>query len=119
MTRTRTFKLALLAAAGAAFFVYAWENLQATRLGYGIEGLRREIKDLEDRNNYLKKEIRISQSPERLQAEAMKIGLIYPEPESVVLLDDRPAGGAGTGWFAQLLRLSPHTHESSPSKTGV
>ena len=92
----------MLAAAGAVFFVYAWENIQATRLGYSIEGLRKEIKDLENTNNYLKKEIRVSLSPEKLQAEALKIGLVYPEPDALVLLDDSAADKPAKGWLAQL-----------------
>jgi len=95
----------MLAAAGAVFFVYAWENVQATRLGYSIEGLRREIKDLENANNYLKKEIRISLSPEKLQAEALKIGLVYPEPGALVLLDGNNGRTTAKGWLAKLLRI--------------
>jgi hypothetical protein len=95
-----------LAAAGAVFFLYAWENVQATRLGYGIEGLRKEIRDLENADNYLNKEIRISQSPERLQTEALKIGLAYPEPDALVLLDEEPGNRSEKGWLAQLFRLT-------------
>jgi len=92
----------MLALAGAVFFVYAWENIQATRLGYSIEGLRKEIKDLENTNNYLNKEIHVSLSPEKLQAEALKIGLVYPEPDALVLLDDANADKPSKGWLAQL-----------------
>jgi hypothetical protein len=114
MTKTRTFRLALLAAAGAVFFIYAWENLQATRLGYGIEGLRKEIKDSENANKYLKKEIRLSLSPEKLQAEALKLGLVYPEPDALVMLDD--AGNKPEkGWFAQLFRFTPNFRADTPA----
>jgi hypothetical protein len=109
MTRTRNFKLSMLAAAGVFFFAYAWENVQAIKLGYRIEGLRKEISDLENTNNYLKKEIRASLSPEKLQAEALKIGLVYPEPDALVLLDGAsvdkyPAAGhkPSKKWLAQL-----------------
>lgn len=91
----------MLAAAGAVFFIFAWENVQATRLGYDIEGLRKEIKDLENSNNYLKKEIRISLAPETLQAEALKIGLVYPEPDALVLLDDANGDKNTKGWLAR------------------
>ncbi len=97
--------MSILAAAGAVFFLFAWENVQATRLGYNIEGLRREIKDLENSNNYLKKEIRTSLSPEKLQTEALKIGLVYPEPDALVLLDDADGNKPSRGWLAKLLRL--------------
>jgi hypothetical protein len=106
MTKTKLLRLAMLALAGAAFFIYAWENLQATRLGYSIEGLRKEIKDLENTNNYLDKEIRVSLAPEKLQADALKIGLVYPEPDALVLLDDNNADKPAKGWLAQLLGLA-------------
>lgn len=112
-------RLAFLAAAGAVFFIYAWENLQATRLGYSIEGLRRDLKNLENSNNYLKKEIRISQSPEKLQTEALKMGLIYPEPDALVLLEELPGNRSAKGWFAQLLRFTPHSQADPSPKNGV
>ncbi|HBB66571.1 MAG: hypothetical protein A2X28_05335 [Elusimicrobia bacterium GWA2_56_46] len=103
MRKTRTYRLALLAAAGAVFFTYAWENVQATRLGYGIEGLRREITDLENANNYLKKEIQVSLSPEKLQADAARIGLVYPEPDALVLLDGDAGAKPSKGWLASVV----------------
>jgi len=105
MTKTKILRLALLGVAGAVFFIYAWENLQATKLGYSIEGLRREIKDLENTNNYLKKEIHVSLSPEKLQTEALKIGLVYPEPDALVLLDGVDSGKPAKSWLAQLFGL--------------
>ena len=105
MIRTKTLKLGALAVAGAVFFIFAWENVQATRLGYSIECLRKEIKDLENNNNYLKKEIRVSLAPEKLQAEALKIGLVYPEPDALVLLDDTAGSKPAKNWLAKLLRL--------------
>ena len=95
----------MLAAAGAVFFIFAWENVQATRLGYSIEGLRKEITDLENNNDYLKKELRASRAPEKLEAEALKLGLVYPEPSALVLLDDVKAEKPSKGWLAKLLRL--------------
>ena len=105
MKRTRILNLATLAAIGAVFFIFAWENVQATRLGYNIESLRKEIKDLKNDNNYLKKEIHVSLAPEKLQAEALKIGLVYPEPDALVLLDDADTDKPTKGWLARLLRL--------------
>ncbi len=93
----------MLAASGAVFFIFAWENIQATRLGYSIEGLRKEITDLENNNNYLKKEMRSSLAPEKLQAEALKIGLVYPEPDALILLDDANNNQPAKSWLAKLL----------------
>lgn len=100
--RTRPLKYAALTAAGAVFFVFAWGNVQATRLGYSIEELRKEIKDLETGNKYLKKEIQAAMSPERLQADAVKLGLVYPEPDSIVLLDEKGKSRPSKGWLARL-----------------
>ena len=102
MNRTRTLKYALLASAGAVFFVFAWGNVKATRLGYTIEELRKEIKDLDTGNKYLKKEMQTALSPERLQAEAVKLGLVYPEPESIVMLDDKAKDKPAKSWLARL-----------------
>ena len=105
MKKTKTMRLFVLAALAAVFFIFAWENVQATRYGYSIEGLRKEIKDLENANNYIKKEIRGSLAPEKLQAEALKIGLVYPEPDALVLLDGAGGDKPSKGWLAKLLRI--------------
>lgn len=95
----------MLAAASAVFFLFAWENIQAVKLGYTIEQLRKDNLDIENANTYLKKEIQISLSPEKLEAEAVKLGMIYPEPASIVLLDPQSEGKApALGWLSKLLR---------------
>lgn len=107
LKKTRNLRLAALGGLCAVFFLFAWENVQAVKLGYTIEKLRREIKDLESSNTYLKKEIQASLSPERLEAEAGKLGMVYPEPGAVVMLDGKPdSGKEGRGWLAKLLRLN-------------
>lgn len=107
LKKTRNLRLAALGVICAAGFLFAWENVQAVKLGYNIEKLRREIKDLESANTYLKKEIRVSLSPERLEAEASRLGMVYPEPGAVVMLDGVPAeSGAGRGWLARLFKLN-------------
>ncbi|MBU2575281.1 MAG: hypothetical protein KKH28_14525 [Elusimicrobia bacterium] len=102
MTKPRSLKYAALLSAGTIFFIFAWGNVQATRLGYNIEELRKEIANLETGNNYLKKEIQTFMSPERLQAEAVKIGLVYPEPDSIVLLEEKATDKPAKGWLARL-----------------
>lgn len=107
LKKTRNLRLSALGVICAAGFLFAWENVQAVKLGYNIEKLRREIKDLESANTYLKKEIQVSLSPEKLEAEATRLGMVYPEPGAVVLLDGKPAeGNAGRGWLARLFRLN-------------
>ena len=44
---------------------------------------------------------------EKLEAEASKLGMVYPEPGAVVILDGRPAAdSAGRGWLARLFRIN-------------
>lgn len=87
------------------FFLFAWENIQAVKLGYSIEQLRKDNLDIENANTYLKKEIQISLSPEKLEAEAVKLGMVYPEPASIVRLDSKPEDKIQAfGWLARLLR---------------
>ena len=103
LKKTRNMNLALVAAVCGLFFLFAWENVQAVRLGYTIEKVRREIRDLESSNTYLKKEIQASLSPEKLEAEALRIGMVYPEPGAVVMLDEK-AGPKNPAreWLAKL-----------------
>jgi hypothetical protein len=107
LKKTRNLRLAAMGTICAVAFVFAWQNLQALKLGYNIEKIRREIKDLESANTYLKKEIRVSLSPEKLEAEASRLGMVYPEPGAVVILDGRPAAdNAGRGWLARLFKFN-------------
>ncbi len=105
LKKTRNLKLAALCGLCGVIFLFACENVQAVKLGYTIEKLRRDIKDLESANTYLNKEIRISLSPEKLENAASKLGMVYPEPEAIVLLDAPPAAAQnGRGWLARLLK---------------
>ena len=105
MKRNRNIRFAALTAVSAVLFLLAWENIQATKLGYGIERLRRDNRDIENANRYLKKEIQSTLSPQKLEAEAIKLGMVYPEPSSIVLLDGKSKeSGRPFGWLARLLR---------------
>ena len=103
LKKTRNTNLAALGVICAVCFIFAWQNVQAVKLGYTIEKIRREIKDLESSNTYLKKEIQTSLSPERLEAEALRLGMVYPEPGAVVLLDNAPGKtNPARDWLAKL-----------------
>lgn len=107
LKKTRNLRLAALAGICMVGFLFAWQNVQALKYGYSIEKIRREIKDLESANTYLKKEIQASLSPEKLEAEAVKLGMVYPEPGAVVILDGPPAAAkAGRGWLAKLFNFN-------------
>ena len=103
LKKTRNMNLAALGTVCAVFFLFALENVQAVKLGYTIEKIRREIKDLESSNTYLKKEIQTALSPEKLAVEALKLGMVYPEPGAVVHLDGAPAKpNPAREWLAKL-----------------
>jgi len=107
LKKTRNLRLAALGGICAVGFLFAWQNVQALKLGYTIEKLRREIKDLQSANTYLNKEIQASLSPQKLEAEAAKLGMVYPEPGAVVILDGPPAADkAGRGWLAKLFNFN-------------
>lgn len=103
LKKTRNKNLAVLGAVFAVCFIFVWENVQALKLGYTIEKIRREIKDLESSNTYLKKEIQASLSPERLEVAALRLGMVYPEPGAVVMLDSAPGqANPARDWLAKL-----------------
>jgi len=103
LKKTRNMNLAAVGAVCGVFFLFAWENVQAVKLGYTIEKVRREIKDLESSNTYLKKEIQAAMSPEKLEVEALKLGMVYPEPGAVVMLDGAPGrDNPAKDWLAKL-----------------
>ena len=103
LKKTRNMNLAALGGLCVIFFLFAWENVQAVRLGYNIEKVRHEITDLEGSNTYLKKEIEASLSPEKLQAEASKLGMVYPDPGAMVTLGGAADQNLQTkGWLAKL-----------------
>lgn len=104
LKKTRNINLAIMGCLCAVFFLFAWENVQAVRLGYNIEKLRRDIKDLESSNTYLKKEIEASLSPEKLEERAKELGMVYPEPEAVVMLDEARQADPSRNWLAKVFR---------------
>ena len=66
LKKTRNLRLAALGGICMVGFLFAWQNVQALKLGYTIEKIRREIKDLESANTYLKKEIQAIEDKLRL-----------------------------------------------------
>ncbi len=67
--------------------VYAYQHLKAIDYGYQIEQLRSERSNLEKANSELRaQEMRLS-SPERIEAEARRLGLQDPEPGQIILVE--------------------------------
>ncbi|MCG2726928.1 MAG: hypothetical protein L6420_11880 [Elusimicrobia bacterium] len=99
--KKRILYLQIILMISAVLFVFVWENIQATKLGYRIENTRQEIKDFTNANKYLSKEIQTALSPEKLQKKALMLGMIYPEPASVIILDNKTKPDKkNLRWFA-------------------
>ncbi len=85
----------------AVLFVFIWEHIQATKLGYRVREITKEITAITNSNKYLSKDIHIALSPEKLQEKALMLGMVYPEPASVIILDKKDdSNKKNLGWFA-------------------
>lgn len=97
-------KLRFLRRAGAYTFglvlcafavVYVWQSVNVIRLGYDVEGLKKEKTRLVKMNDMLKIEVATLTSPERIERIATaRLGMKTPEDSQVVLVKrvDRVAG---------------------------
>lgn len=80
-------------------------NLLSLKLGYSIEKIKKESAALRNENNYLSKQIARYCSPKNIQAYALSAGLKYPEPYSIVILEEtKNQKDNKSVWFASLFR---------------
>ena len=86
--QTNTMKMiALCAACTSLVFLFVWEQVQATRLGYKVSRRRAELRQRQDRTAYLRIELARLRAPARLAEEAQRRLQMAPaEPESLVFL---------------------------------
>jgi len=70
-------------------FITVIINVEAIKLGYSIAKEDMEIKNLASNNKYLMKEINRNKSPKNIEYYAFQMGLKYPEPYSIVILDEK------------------------------
>ncbi|MFH1618658.1 MAG: hypothetical protein ABIG11_02015 [bacterium] len=86
----------------ALFLLFAWENIQATRLGYSVEKARMELQAVRNRNVYLQHRLLSAISPGRVALAARKnLGMVAPEPDQIVKLENETARPF-RGWLAKL-----------------
>ncbi|MBI5200416.1 MAG: cell division protein FtsL [Elusimicrobia bacterium] len=79
-----------LAATGAAtlVFLFAWEQVQATRLGFELDGARRGVQEARSRHAYLRLELERRTAPAELASMARdRLGMLPPSPDAVVVLE--------------------------------
>lgn len=69
-------------------FVAVMINISAIKIGYYIEKENNEIKNLISQNKYLTKQINTHLSAKSIEENALKMGLRYPEPYSIIILNE-------------------------------
>jgi hypothetical protein len=90
--------------AGSLFVLgLAWQQIEATRLGYEVERSRREARILRGRIGAIEIQLETSLSPARLSAQAKMMGMIPSEPAQLRVLDDGKAAPQRESFFSRLL----------------
>jgi len=78
----------------AVLILYVAGKVSIVRLGYRIEGLEREKKELERANRSLRIEASSLSSPARIEEIAVKrLGMIRPPKENVVVVKRKEGSG--------------------------
>jgi cell division protein FtsL len=76
--------------------LYVGGKVQIMRLGYQIEGLEKQKRDLERMNRSLQIEASSLSSPGRIEEIAMKrFGMVRPPKENIVVVKRRPGDAPG------------------------
>lgn len=71
-------------------FLFLWQQVQATRLGYVVGQTRAALHQQQEHNAYLRLELAHLQAPERIAKDAHgRLGMSAPNPESLVFLGER------------------------------
>ncbi|MDN5346807.1 MAG: hypothetical protein PWP65_371 [Clostridia bacterium] len=89
LQKARNFKLLIIGMVLAGFILGLLVTMQAARLivqGYAVAQLKREISGLERENQRLHLEIARLKSPERIAAQASRLGLVRPKSDQICFL---------------------------------
>lgn len=79
--------LVTLLALASPLFLFLWEQVQATRLGYRVSKTQTELRRSRERVAYLRLELESLNAPESVAAAARRrLQMAPPQPESVVVL---------------------------------
>ena len=103
-------RVAKFAGLGALFLFLSWQHVQATRLGYRVEAVRREARSLRGRVADLRLTVDETMSPAVLAARAAsKLDMVPASPESLRILAARAdaAGGLLPQFWARLPFAAP------------
>ncbi len=113
-------KTIVLCTAGTAMaFLFVWEQVQATRLGYRVSRRRAQLRRRLDRTAYLRLELADLRAPARIAKEARRrLGMAPAGPESLVFLGSEvPRLRLTAGVRAPGTRGSPPTGGSAAPPT--
>ncbi|MBI4422703.1 MAG: cell division protein FtsL [Elusimicrobia bacterium] len=73
--------------AAAAGFLFVWEQVQATRLGFELDRARRCVQEARGRTAHLRLELERRTAPAELASLAReRLGMVPPSPDSLVIL---------------------------------
>ena len=76
-----------IAAVASPLFLFLWEQVQATRLGYEVNLTQTELRHARERVAYLRLELDRLDAPESVASAARRrLGMAAPTPESIVVL---------------------------------
>ena len=82
----------------------AWQQIEATRLGYRVESSRRQLRALKGRIALMQIELETSLSPAQLAAQARtRLGMQPASPETIRILDGGAILRARDSFFSRLL----------------
>jgi hypothetical protein len=82
-------------AAGVYLLGLVWQHVEATRLGYRVEGARQHILALQCSNGAARMQLETILSPANLSAQARgRLGMTLASPQSLRSLDETAAAGA-------------------------
>jgi hypothetical protein len=79
-----------LAPLALALVAYVWLHVEIRQVGYRIVDQERRLVELQREERGLRMEASALANPERLQAEAAKIGLVTPSIEQMVFVETTP-----------------------------
>ncbi|MBI4051574.1 MAG: hypothetical protein HY400_03620 [Elusimicrobia bacterium] len=73
-------------------FLFVWQHVQATRLGYEVQDVRKNIQWQKSKNAYTRLQLQRLVSPARIAQEASRrLGMSAPGPTQIVLLGTPPS----------------------------
>lgn len=97
----RTFRIVL---ASLAVLALAWQQIEATRLGYQVETARRRVHTIQGRLGTLQMDLQTSLSPAQLAYQARtRLGMQPASPESLRLLGGSSLAPSADSFLSRLL----------------